>query len=68
MCGSGVQQDNKVTTSFYAPSFALERFEYGWYGVGHTARRVPGDMRGTAVGEKGRFRRSGHADGGDVPA
>jgi hypothetical protein len=26
------------------------------YGFGHTARRQPGDVRGTVIGRKGRFR------------
>lgn len=44
------------TPSFYAPSFALAELACGWYGVGHTAIRQPGDMRGTVMGKKGRFR------------
>jgi hypothetical protein len=42
--------------SVYAPSFKLSKLASGWYGVGHTAWRKPGDMRGTVVGRKGRFR------------
>ena len=51
-----IGQYNPVTPSFYAPSFALSRYACGWYGVGHTAWRHPGDMRGTVVGKKGRFK------------
>jgi hypothetical protein len=47
-----------MITSVYAPSFALGKLACGWYGVGHTNRRHPGDMRGTVVGKKGRFRPS----------
>jgi hypothetical protein len=50
-----IGSDALPTPSFYAPSFALRRFACGWYGVGHTARRRPGNMRGTVVGKKGRF-------------
>jgi hypothetical protein len=42
--------------SFYAPSLRVKRLAYSSYGVGHTAWRHPGDMRGTVVGKKGRFR------------
>ena len=45
-----------ATPSFYAPSFALSTYACGYYGVGHTAWRHPGDMRGTVVGKKGRFK------------
>jgi hypothetical protein len=45
-----------MTPSFYAPSLRLKRLAYSRYGVGHTARRRPGDMRGTVVGKHGRFR------------
>ena len=41
--------------SSYAPSYRLSKLACGWYGVGHTAWRKPGDMRGTVVGKKGRF-------------
>jgi hypothetical protein len=50
--------DTEMSPVRYRPSVAMKRFAGGWYGVGHTARRQPGDTRGTAVGEKGRFRRS----------
>jgi len=50
------------TPSFYAPSFALSRYAYGYYGVGHTAWRHPGDMRGTVVGKQGRFKLSSRAE------
>jgi len=42
--------------SFYAPSFRLKRLAHSHYGFGHTSLREPGDMRGTAIGKKGRFR------------
>jgi hypothetical protein len=42
--------------SFYTPSFRLKQFAWGGYGFGHTWRREPGDLRGTVVGRKGRFR------------
>jgi hypothetical protein len=55
-----------LAPSFYAPSFKLRMFVCGWYGVGHTAWRRPGDMRGTVVGKKGRFKGPQHMRGGDV--
>ena len=42
--------------SVYAPSFRLKRLAWGGYGFGHTTRREPGDLRGSVVGRKGRFR------------
>jgi hypothetical protein len=45
-----------ATPSIYAPTFALSRLACGWYGIGHTVWRHPGDMRGTVVGKKGRFK------------
>ena len=53
-----IGRNNHTITSVYAPSFALGKLACGWYGVGHTNRRHPGDMRGTVVGKKGRFRMS----------
>ncbi len=53
-----IQSDTLRRRSFYAPSFRLSRLACGWYGVGHTARREPGNVRGTVVGKKGRFRGS----------
>ena len=53
-----IQPDTFRRRSSYAPSFRLSRLACGWYGVGHTAWRKPGDMRGTVVGKKGRFRGS----------
>ncbi len=50
----------------YAPSFALAELACGWYGVGHTALRHPGEMRGTVMGKKGRFRILRHTRGGDL--
>jgi hypothetical protein len=40
----------------YAPSLRVAVFAYSPYGVGHTNLRRPGEMRGTVVGKKGRFR------------
>jgi hypothetical protein len=51
-----IECNKPATPSFYAPSFALSRYACGYYGVGHTAWRHPGDMRGTVVGKKGRFK------------
>jgi hypothetical protein len=51
--------------SFYAPSYRLKRLAWSGYGFGHTARREPGDVRGTVVGKKGRFRLSRTTKGGD---
>ena len=62
----GLIADIDVAPSFYAPSFKLGRFSWGWYGVGHTAWRHPGDMRGTVIGRKGRFKSPQHPRGGDV--
>ena len=42
--------------SLYEPSFRIKRLAWGGYGFGHTSRREPGDLRGTVVGRKGRFR------------
>ena len=53
-----IGRNNQMTHSVYAPSFTLRKLACGWYGVGHTNRRHPGDMRGTVVGKKGRFRPS----------
>ncbi len=41
----------------YAPSTRYEHLAHSSYGFGHTNLRQPGDLRGTAVGIKGRFRR-----------
>ena len=40
--------------SSYAPSFRLKRLAHSHYGFGHTSVREPGDVRGTAIGKKGR--------------
>lgn len=50
----------------YAPSLRLKKLACGWYGVGHTNRRQPGDMRGTAIGKKGRFKAGMSERGGDL--
>jgi len=51
--------------SFYAPSHKYRRLAFGSYGFGHTNLRHPGDLRGTPVGIKGRFRVL-HARGGEA--
>ena len=56
----------RYVTSFYAPSFRLKRLAWSGYGFGHTARREPGDVRGTVIGRKGRFRGLLDTKGGDV--
>ena len=48
--------------NFYPPSFRLSELACGRYGVGHTAWREPGNMRGTVVGKKGRFRGPRHRE------
>jgi hypothetical protein len=57
-----IEYNKPATPSFYAPSFALSRYACGYYGVGHTAWRHPGDMRGTVVGKKGRFKLSSNRE------
>jgi hypothetical protein len=52
--------------SFYAPSYRLKRLAWSGYGFGHTSRREPGDVRGTVIGKKGRFRGMQTTKGGDV--
>ncbi len=49
--------------NFYAASFRLSELACGRYGVGHTAWRQPGNMRGTVVGKKGRFWGPRHREG-----
>jgi hypothetical protein len=56
MFGLDAWWDDTIALSMYAPSFALSRCACGWYGVGHTNRRQPGDTRGTVMGKKGRFK------------
>jgi hypothetical protein len=51
--------------SFYAPSLRVKRLAWSGYGFGHTDRREPGDLRGTVVGKKGRFRVPFQTRGGD---
>jgi hypothetical protein len=50
-----IEPDTRRPRSSYAPSSRLSKLACGWYGVGHTAWRQPGNMRGTVVGKKGRF-------------
>ena len=52
----GTGHRGHASPSFYAPSLRLKRLAYSCYGVGHTAWRQPGDMRGTVVGRHGRFK------------
>ena len=54
----GITHFVPMALSFYAPSIRLKRLAYSCYGVGHTAWRQPGDMRGTVVGKHGRFKPS----------
>lgn len=63
---SNASESRNLTPSPYPPSLRVERFACGWYGVGHTARRHPGDMRGTVIGKKGRFKGYVTTIGGDV--
>jgi hypothetical protein len=57
LCGGmldyGARVGGGMIASFYSPSHALKRFARGWYGVGHTNRRQPGDMRGPWWGRRG---------------
>ena len=55
----------RALPSFYAPSHKYRRLAFGSYGFGHTTRREPGDLRGTVIGKKGRYRVL-HARGGDA--
>ena len=55
----------RALPSFYAPSHKYRRLAFGSYGFGHTTRREPGDLRGTVIGKKGRYRFP-HARGGDA--
>jgi hypothetical protein len=66
ICVAGIGQNTLMPLSFYSPSFKLRKFACGWYGIGHTAWRHPGDMRGTVVGKKGRFKGIRQKRGGDV--
>ena len=42
--------------SFYAPYHKYRRLAFGSYGFGHTNMRQPGDLRGTVIGRKGRYK------------
>jgi len=55
----------RVLPSSFAPSYKYRRLALGSYGFGHTTRREPGDLRGTVIGKKGRYRLT-HARGGDA--
>jgi hypothetical protein len=52
--------------SLYAPSFRLKQLAWSGYRFGHMTRRKPGDVRGTVVGRKGRFRGFGTTTRGDA--
>ncbi|CAA9461081.1 MAG: hypothetical protein AVDCRST_MAG58-2580 [uncultured Rubrobacteraceae bacterium] len=52
--------------SCFAPSFRLKQLAWSGYGFGHTTLREPGDLRGTVIGKKGRFRGLGTSTGGDA--
>ena len=56
MTDFGARPGNSTASSFYASASALNRYMCGWYGIGHTNRRHPGDMRGTVIGKQGRFK------------
>jgi hypothetical protein len=56
----------RTLPSLFAPSLRVKLFARGEYGFGHTALREPGDLRGTAIGRKGRYRLAIHARGGDA--
>lgn len=55
----------RAMPSFYAPCHRYRRLAFGSYGFGHTTMRQPGDLRGTVVGRKGRYRLV-RARGGDA--
>ena len=38
------------------PPYLVAGNRFGSYGFGHTTLREPGDLRGTVVGRKGRYR------------
>jgi hypothetical protein len=52
--------------SFYAPSYKNKGLAWTGYGFGHTSRREPGDVRGTVIGRKGRFKDLCTQQGGDL--
>jgi len=58
--------DTRGSRTCYAPSTRYEHLARSSYGVGHTAWRQPGDMRGTVVGKQGRFRFLPGVEGGDL--
>jgi hypothetical protein len=66
MLDYGARQGSGMVASLYPPSHSLKKFARGRYGVGHTNRRQPGDMRGTVVGRKGRFKDPRCEKGGDI--
>ena len=56
MFGNRTRERPGRSLSSYAPSFRLKRLAWSGYGFGHTSPREPGDLRGTVIGKKGRFR------------
>jgi hypothetical protein len=56
MFEGGLRPGSGMLAAVCAPSLSLKRLACGWYGVGHTNRRQPGEMRGTVVGREGRFK------------
>ena len=56
MLESCATADIRRVVACYAPSTRYEHLAHSSYGFGHTNLRQPGDLRGTAVGIKGRFR------------
>ncbi len=58
--------DTRMDPACYAPSIRYEHLARSSYGVGHTAWRQPGNMRGTVVGKKGRFRHAPETKGGGL--
>jgi hypothetical protein len=68
MFGIHIRADERLymDLSYYAPSYRLKRLAWSGYGFGHTSRREPGDVRGTVIGKKGRFRGLQTTKGGDV--
>jgi hypothetical protein len=56
MVDSCATADTRKRVACYKTSTCYEHLAHSSYGFGHTNLRQPGDLRGTAVGIKGRFR------------
>ena len=56
MVDSCAAADTRRSVACYATSTRYKHLAHSSYGFGHTNLRQPGDLRGTAVGIKGRFR------------